>query len=349
MSTGGYSSSALLDSHRLYDQYVDVVSAFEWVFTEAHDLKETVRHFERFPTVLGADGNPATPDFSVAFNDGTALVGEIARIALHENSVDSLCEQIVRYDQLVTVPGPDNRPLDASSVDVILFVPLELGTDVVRRVLRERLEESSHPYKPSHPPCIVQYVAQADKYVFQRRPDAGNGELREGSRTNGFGSWLLRGDFKPPASGFAHVKARRPFMNDPVAPLYLASQLWTKVLPVLVGGLPAAGDYQPWIGSTSDIATKLTEMYGPVSKSAVRDALGVLVASRSAEALGSDRWRIAWGSLGSRSGEDVAEVLARRAERPPAKGPIKRLQAWYPDNGLSDPAYASDPEPGRLF
>lgn len=345
----GTAPEEFLQDHRLYDQYVDVVSAFEWLFTGTKAMPETVAHFERFPRVEADDGNPATPDFSVVFVDGTGLVGEIARIGLHEKSVDDLCHQIGRYDGLAQLPGADGVLSDVRHVDVVLLVPLDIGTDVVRRVIVERLASADHGYKPGHPPCIVQYVAQPDKYVFQRRPDKGNGQLRDGVRDPGLGSWLHRGDFKPPAAGFAHVKAQRPFMNDPVAPLYLACQLWTKVFPTLTAQTGAVGDYKPLVVTVNELAAEVSAMYGRVGKTAIRNAMAILVASRCAEQLGVGRWRIAWGDLAHKGGDEVGEVLARRTQKPPAKGPIRRLAEAYSDLGIPDPEKQAPPEPGQLF
>lgn len=138
-------------------------------------------------------------------------------------------------------------------------------------------------------------------------------------------------------------------MNDPVAPLYLASQLWTKVFPVLVADTPPVGDYRPWIGTTSDLVAVIEEMYGRVSTAAVRDALELLAASRGAQKLEGDRWRVAWGDLASRPGEDVADLLAHRTVKPPAKGPIARLKEWYTDNAVQDPAEPPPQEENTLF
>lgn len=343
-----FNPGELLHQHRLYDQYVDVVAAFEWLFTETKDMPETVTHFERFPRVNAKDGHPATPDFSVVFSDGSGLVGEIARIALIENSVDDLCRQMGRYDSLEVLPTVVGvTPVEW--VDVLLLVPLDIGTEVVRRVLIERYANPDHIYKPVHPPCVIQYVAQSDRYVFQRRPDPGNGGLRDGDREPGLGSWLSRADFKPPASGFAHVKSKRPFINDPVAPLYLACQLWTKLFPTLTVGIEAVGDYKPLIISTQVIAKELSTRYGRVDRTAIRNAMGILVASRCAEALAPDKWRVAWGDLAHKGGEDVGEALARRTAKPPAKGPIRRLIQAYSDLGRPDPVRALPPEPGQLF
>ena len=339
----------LLQAHRLYDQYVDVVSAFEWLFTETRAMPDTVAHFERFPRIDGSDGEPATPDMTVLFKDGTGIVGEIARIARHENSVDGLCRQIGRYDQLRQLPGPAGTPIEVTQVDVLLIVPLDIGTDVVRRVITERLANEKHSYKPSHPPCIVQYVPQPDKYVFQRRPDEGNGQLRDAERDPGLGAWLGRGDFKPPAADFARVKARKPFMNDPVAPLYLACQLWTKVFPTIAADTAAIGDYKPIVRNVDQLAKEVSGMYGRVGSTAIRNAMSILVATRCAEQLPADRWRVAWGDLAHKGGDEVGEVLARRTQKPPAKGPIRRLAEAYADLGIPDPERQPPPEPGKLF
>ncbi len=87
----------------IYDQAVDVVSAFEFLFTDP------ARHGNHSRvTSNGSPGSlhrhetadPDTPDFTVLFTDGTALVGEIARLSLQSKSVDSACAQLARYDAL---------------------------------------------------------------------------------------------------------------------------------------------------------------------------------------------------------------------------------------------------------
>lgn len=84
---------------------------FEWLHTDpiVEVVPGTVRHFERYPAMTAPDGKPATPDFTIAFNDGPAIVGEIARFSLRPESIDSLCSQIGRYDTLVGVPGANGK------------------------------------------------------------------------------------------------------------------------------------------------------------------------------------------------------------------------------------------------
>lgn len=99
---------------------VDVVSSFEFLFTVPEDMATTVAHFERFPKIPSAAGaDPDTPDFTVLFNDGTALVGEIARLSLQSKSVDSACAQLARYDQFTHVPDAAGRLTEVHDVSVM--------------------------------------------------------------------------------------------------------------------------------------------------------------------------------------------------------------------------------------
>lgn len=339
----------LLSEYRLYDQYVDVVSAFEWLFTATQNMPDAVRWFDRFPRLVGADDRPATPDFTVLFNDGSGIVAEIARIAQHDGSVDALCEQLARYSNLTSLPSGIGLVSEVQHLDVVLLVPLELGTATVQRVIRERYHDPDHPYSPARPPCVLQYAPVVDKYVFQRRAEPENGVIEGRDRDPNLGDWLLRGDFNAPARGFAGVKTTRPFMNDPVSQLYLASQLWTKVFATRAAEIEAVGDYKPLVLGADAIAEDLRAQYGHGRADDVRRAMEVLVSARAAEQLEDGRFRVAWGDLAHRAGEDVSEVLARRTATPPAKGTIRRLQESYEDLGIPDPLGALAPDQARLF
>ena len=121
----------LLNEFTTYDQHVDVVSAFEWIFTDpaVKNMPDTVHHFERFPKIHHKVTD-LTPDFTVLFKDGTAIVAEIAQLALADGSVDGLCHQIGNYANLSVVdPGPARAPA-VEHVDVIYFVPMATGNAV---------------------------------------------------------------------------------------------------------------------------------------------------------------------------------------------------------------------------
>jgi hypothetical protein len=327
----------LLRAFRTYDRAVDVVSAFEMVYTDSRsELPGTVRHFERFARIPVASGNPLTPDFAVLFNDGGGMVGEIARLSLREESVDDLCAQLARYDELRQLPDGSGLA-DVTYVDVILLVPLDVGPAAVRRVIVERALNDEHPYSPGTLPCVVQFGFDEGRYIFQRLPDPRNGMPRDGDRPDGLAGWFTRnGDFRAQPKRFASFKAARAFMNDPMDALYLATHLWAKTFPT---GAGAAGAGHPVRVAVrpADLATELRAQHGGVRTGDVERALGLLATAKLAE-LTPDGWVVAWEELRSPGEHDLAQTLARRACRPPARGPIARLEA-------AAQAAATAPEP----
>jgi hypothetical protein len=330
----------LLHGFTTYDRAVDVVSAFEMAFTSSQTgVPETVLHFERFARIATKTGSPLTPDFSVVFNDGGGLVGEIARIALHDNSVDSLCSQIAKYDALTQLPGPEG-PTDVAFVDVLLLVPQTVGVAAVKRVVVERYAAAAHWYNPSVPPCVVQFAYDEDRYIFQRLLEPRNGVLRDADRPDGLGRWFEEnGDFKAKPSRFSDVKADRAFMNDPVDALYLATHLWTKTFPTMVGDAPrpARLELRP-----ADVATELRDKHGGVRSRDVERALELLKTAKLAERT-TEGWVVAWEELRVTGERDLAHAMATRSCRPPGRSALAKLEA-------AERAAATAPEPPpKLF
>lgn len=177
-----------IDDHlrrfRTYDRSVDVVSSFEALFTSSAELPPTISHFERFPTVI-VRGEEKTPDFTVLFIDNTSLIGEIARIARNDQSVDSLCRQLESYEQAERVPAPVGGYQEVTRNDVVLLIPADVGPDAARRILVERVANTDHWYSPESPPCILQFLFDEERYMFQRLPTQGNGLPNDGSRESG--------------------------------------------------------------------------------------------------------------------------------------------------------------------
>ena len=316
-------AASLLEEFRTYDRSVDVVSSWEMIFTESETaLPAHVRHFERFPSVAAADGNPATPDFSVLFDDDRGLVGEIATFSLRNESVDALCRQIQRYDELRQLPAGGGALAAVEQVDVMLFVPIDLGTDAVRRLLRERFANPEHFYKPGAPPIVVQFVLQPEheRYVFQRRPDEENGRFRDEGRQEDarLSVWFDRNDVKTRPEHFREIKAARGFVNDPVPDLYLATFLWSKTFADQAGesgeGRPVRLEVTP-----SVLAGRLRDEYGMVRAADVERALALLTRAKLAERA-PEGWIAFWTELPKGPhGHDLAETLARRAVRPPRR------------------------------
>lgn len=213
----------------LYDKHVDVVSAFEWLFTQTRELPVDVVHFERYPAI-DDHGITRTPDFTVLFEDGSAIIAEVANLAVHENSIEKACRQIGAYAPLRTVPGPEGSIEEATGVDVVLFVPMEAGPRAVNEIISARLHDDDHPYKPDRPPCIVQFTRDESKYMFQRVLDPANGHIAPGERNPHVEQFLDSGLHIPPRH-FQTVKSERRFINDPIPALYLATHLWMFTWP----------------------------------------------------------------------------------------------------------------------
>jgi hypothetical protein len=314
----------LLQGFTTYDRAVDVVSAFEMAFTSSQTgVPDTVRHFERFPRIADDTGTTLTPDFSVVFSDGGGLVGEIARIAMHENSVDSLCSQIAKYDALKQLPG-HGGPTDVAFVDVLVLVPQTVGVAAVRRIVVERYAAEGHRYRPSVPPCVVQFAYDDDRYIFQRLLEPRNGVLRDGERPDGLGRWFEEnGDFKAKPSRFSDVKAERAFMNDPVDVLYLATHLWAKTFPTMAADAPRPVRLEL---KAADVAAELRDKFGGVRARDVERALKLLKAAKLADPT-ADGWVVAWEELRVTGERDLAHALATRSCRPPGRSALAKLEA----------------------
>ncbi|TFV43756.1 hypothetical protein [Blastococcus sp. TF02A-35] len=316
----------LLDGFATYDQHVDVVSALEWLFTTVKGLKDTVAHFERFPRipVPGNKKNYWTPDFTVLFTDGTAIVGEIAQFALHEGSVDKLCTQIGRYATLTRVPDAQGGLAAVHHVDLMLLVQMKIGLLAVQRIIADRLANPDHPYDPPRPPCIVQFARTESYYLFQRLPDPSNGDLYSSDREPHIGTKLREG-LPVEARFFADTKSARGFINDPIQPLYLATHLWTRTWRTMYGG----GTTDITIDEKST-TTQLQSEYGVGRISVVRDAMALLERAGLAANDGNGTWTVS-RKLIRRSGDgDIHKVIAKRATSKAPPPMVTRRPATKP-------------------
>lgn len=316
--TGGDGAGALqrlLTEFNTYDQYVDVVTAFEWLFTETKELPPSVRHFERFPKIVLDDGTTHTPDFTVVYTDGTGLVGEISKIARHENSVDKACSQIGRYAELDRLPTDSGGTLTkVSDLDVLQLVPADVGLAAVQRIIKDRFLNPNHDYKPPKAPAIAQFSRSADRdefrYTFQHLPDPENGVLPNSDDPSSIGFFLTRVN-NVGADRFKRIKALRKFMNDPINPLYLATHLWTFTWPTEYGRSGTEDiDVTPGL-----IAETLREQFGKGRVSEVRAALDLLGRAGLAADNGDGTWTVSRSTLRLRGERDIHRIIAIRAAK----------------------------------
>jgi len=315
---GGGEAERLLADYTLYDEHVDVVSAFEFLFTVPQDMAATVRHFERFPKIT-VGGHTHTPDFTVLFTDDTALVGEISNLALAAGSVDKACKQLNRYASLTHVPDKTRRLVPVTAVDVVQFVPMRIGPDAVRRIITERMLNPDHDFNPPAAPCIVQYARDSERYMFQRIPEPVNGTITGHGRNPDIGTRIA--SLNVYAARFARVKASRKFINDSIPALYMAAHLYTHTWPTQYLGVTDEITVSP-----VETAELLRQQFGVGSADDVRRALGLLFSAGLAADNRDGTWTVSPRPPRIRGGErDLARVFARKAaEKPPPVVKAKR-------------------------
>jgi len=295
----------LLGPFSVYDAHVDVVSAFEYMFCEAADLSQTVTHFERFPHIRIGD-KVLTPDFTVLFNDATGIVGEVASIALHEGSVDKLCKQLMAYSCLDVLPGPNGACISVTALDVLYVTSSETGLGAIRRIIRERVEDPDHAYKPARKPCIVQYSRNDSKYTFQRISPQENGDLLRTGRSPNIVDYL-DDDMKIQAARFAPIKVARGFINDSPPPLYLATDLWTRTWPSMYGRPD-----KPFKVAPATTAQALQKQYGYGNARDVKRALELLAKAGLAWRNRAGQWVVSRTLLGRKGDRDVHRLIVER-------------------------------------
>jgi hypothetical protein len=329
----------IIRAYRDYDRRCDVVSCFEVYFTEARQMRETVAHFERFPRLVGVDGEPATPDFTVRFVDGTMLVGEISRLARTEGSLESLLRQIERYQALMQGPsaprsagGHEVEAVEA--VDVLVLMPsgeANAARDRVDAVLSaaaqpdvvtpevDAVEATSGKSRVTVRPCILGYAYddESGRFIFTYDDRANNPRPRSHNRDPTLETWLQKNSdtLTCPSERFSRVSAVKRFMNDRPPAIYTATLLWLDAFPAQAEGIPPV-DLSVVPAQT---ARWLRSNYGWGDANAVRDALEFLQRAGLARQRESD-WVVALKPIANNREEVRRELIDRYLSRP--RGPV---------------------------
>lgn len=260
-----------------------------------------------------------TPDFTVLFTDGTAYVGELSNLSLQAASLDSLCEQVGRYDRLDRIPGADGQLVEVIAVDVLLFVPHSEANSAVAR-MAAAIDNEDHPYSPSRFPSVFAWSFEATKtrYVFTLAGGDQNQRPRGHGRDPSLESWMSAETSFDTLTGlprhFQAIKVASRFMNDPTPALYMATLLWGTVLPAMSGG---EGDVAT---SAADLAERLRHDYGRGKTAEVTQALELLRVAGLAARENEDGWVIAHQPI-NRHEDDLAATLIDRYKSRPS-GPV---------------------------
>ena len=174
----------LLARFRKYDRAVDVVSAWEMLFTTSDtELPGTVAHFERFPKIRHADGAETTPDFTVLFTDEHEDL--LPKSLIFHARRTGLTSSALKFDVTTLptqLPMPGQKFAKVEQVDVMLLVPQAIGPAAVTRIIHQRLQAPDHPYKPMMAPTIVQFGFDDSRYTMQRLLAPENGNIHDDGR-----------------------------------------------------------------------------------------------------------------------------------------------------------------------
>lgn len=314
----------LLREYREYDAKVDIVSAFEVYFQESQSLPATVAHFERFPRYRASDGELVTPDFTVLFNDNTLLVGEIARLARAEGSLESLLHQIGRYDTLSQAPsaarsGGGHELSNIEAVDVLVIVPDGESNAAIDRI-DEAIDRSVVGYAPHQRPTVLSWSfdSAGSRYIFKYDGRSNNPRPRSHGRNPSLTRWLEENydTLKCSAERLAILKIRHRFMNDRPPGLYMATILWLDALPAAASSHSAPLDLEV---RTVQLADYLRQSYGWGDVNAVRVGLEFLQRGGLVRQT-ANGWVLELKEIATSTGEVHTELLHRYLAKP--TGPV---------------------------
>lgn len=320
----------LLRAYGIYDTSNDIVSAFEALFTTQADFASRVVHFERFPKIRVSAQAELTPDFTVVFEGGYGLVGEIKNLPLSDDGVDDSCDQIGKYLDFIELPGPSGVLVPVSVVDVMLVVPHGDSNRAVDRIIVDRFRSEAHPAhrpEPSTVPIIVGHTRTAANYAFVRNRDPNNGEIRDAVLDN----FINVNGFKAVNAFWTPTKVNNRFMNDPTPPLYMATVIATGVIPVLLGG------QQELVVDLTAIHSHVETLFGRASLRDVRKGMDLLSRSGHATAGADGNYTIRRPRLTGR--QELHEQIAERATSPTTGGRISRA------TGAPTPPTPTEQEP----
>lgn len=312
----------LIREHRAYDARCDAVSCFEVFFRGLTSMTPTVAHFERFPCFAGADGQDATPDFTVFFRDGSLLVGEISNLARQPKSLESLLHQLGRYHRLEHGPsaprtggGHDLAPV--SEVDVMVLIP-NAEANFARDRINAAIQDAEHDYDPENRPTVLGYAYEdvSGRFVFTYDDRADNPRPRAHGREPSLASWLEgQSDTLFCASRhFAPVTVARRFMNDRPPPSYAATVLWLEILPALADEPQSDLEVTP-----AEVAEWMRRTYGWGKASIAQEGLEFLARANLARQRERD-WVVALKEIASGREEVRRELVDRYLARP--RGPV---------------------------
>lgn len=195
------------------------------------------------------------------------------------------------------------------------------------------MDDPKHPFSPARRPVIAQFSQNGGEYVFLSWP-TDNGEMHRGERDAVYGD---TDPFTCRPEWFAPLKAQYGFMNDAVPALYMATRLWTTVLPNQYWSdeeitVPAEG--------LVEAVREVSEGFGSVRD--VRLGMKVLTAAGLAREAEPDKvWKVRRQSLRRGGTGEVHTAIAERIRKakeaapssPTTRAPARRRSRVQPAAG----------------
>jgi hypothetical protein len=227
----------LLDEFKNYDKTVDLVSCWQFLFTEVQSLAKNVLHFDRFPRLSSpsvAGDQPKTPDFAVLFSDSYGIVADVKRsFPLDDKEFLSHAKRLLKYDRtLAFKSGIESAPIVPTDHDILLLIPLRDAQEIVHRIGAFRREGKLAVERNL---ISVEWVWDSDRNEYIFRKIAGqDADFRDSSlpADSRLSSILTQHgtSLKVSPEKIKSIKAAWQFCNDTPPPIYTLVFLWTKIL-----------------------------------------------------------------------------------------------------------------------
>jgi hypothetical protein len=342
---------------RAYDAAVDLVSCWEFFFTQVKPLSTNVLQFDRFPRLSSSEEGETekTPDFGVLVSPSYGLIGEIkAGFPIEQRSFLGHLGKLKKYDRpLDFKAGPKGERLVPTTHDILLLIPLRDAQEIVTR-LEEILRGGLIQFERSL--VIFEWYYDHDRNEFVFRKVAGqSSDFRDTSVGEDvrLSTYFSRraASLKVTPDKIQDIKATWQFCNDPPPTIFTLVFLWTKVFYHLLTQAQReewrrrnAQKQMPLDVTVSQLAGEIEGRYplrwGHWSEWC-RDALEALTLSGLARKLEKNRYIVGYRNIAKELGEP-----GHLAGSPSHLSDFARSLATYLCRGRLGIGKEVPPEPG---
>jgi len=225
---------------RAYDTAVDLVSCWEFFFTQVKPFSSSICQFDRFPRLSSSEegGTEKTPDFGVLISPSYGLIGETkAGFPIEQKSFLGHLRKLKKYDRpLEFKAGPKGERLAPTTHDILLLNPLRDAQEIVTR-LGEILRGGLIQFERSLVVFEWYYDHDRNEFVFRKvsgqSSDFRDASVREELKLSTCFS-RRAASLKVTPEKIQAIKATWQFCNDAPPTIFTLVFLWTKVFYFLL-------------------------------------------------------------------------------------------------------------------